>query len=179
MTPELRALVEHAAARRAMLIGLVDAIPADGWSRQAPGDEWNARRHLDHVATVDGLLQPFVTEAARGAGTVWLGGAAPGALERLRLAAADEAGELAIPEVLARMRHERAGMTRAIADLPPSALECAVCVHDANGEARSWPLRQYLGYWAEHDTEHESAIRAAIRTSPDLAAVMLARRRSG
>ena len=70
--PEVRTLVERAAARRHVLEGLIASVPDDYWDRQASDDAWTALDHVRHVATVDSMLVELAEAAGRtGEGCGW------------------------------------------------------------------------------------------------------------
>lgn len=46
MIPEVAVIARRAAARRAMLDGLLDAIPPSFWEYCAPEDAWTVRNHV-------------------------------------------------------------------------------------------------------------------------------------
>lgn len=179
MIPEVAVIARRAAARRAMLDGLLDAIPTSYWEQRAPGDAWSVRNHLEHVATADRPLLALLEEARRGTGEAWLGGPEPGAFLRARDEAMTEVSALPIGDLRDLLCASRAAVETALATLPFAACECAVRVAGAEdrwGMPVAWPLRTYLASWAGHDGLHEAAIRNAITSPPDLVTIMQARR---
>jgi len=180
MNPEIAVLLQRAAGRRILLEGLLDSIPAAYWERQAPGDTWPAIDHLRHLATVDDLVLPIVQQAAGGRGSVWLGGRKPTDLGQKREAAMNRVAGMSITGLRSRVRSSREAVAVVVGRLPTSSLDCVVraaASDDGWSAPPEWPLRAYLAGWAEHDTIHGEAIRRAITSPPDLAAVALVRRR--
>jgi len=183
MLPEVRVIVERAAARRASLEGLIEAIPADYWARRATGEAWSAHDHLAHVAGIDALTSETLTQILGGERAAWIAGATtPEMLATRREALLDEAAGMAVAALRERMRETRAELVELLAGLDTGHLEVTVLVAgvvDAWGEPLAVGLRRYLASLPEHDTEHEHAIRQAISAPPDLSAVALTRRLSG
>jgi hypothetical protein len=178
MEPEQRVFVERARARRWQLEALVAAIPEGYWDRRAPGDDWSARDHLAHLATVDQLVVELL-DALRQGQQAWLGGPEPAALERRREDARLRVRGEPTGVLLATMRAERGRALAALRSSPATLLDGTVrvaSVLDAWGRATSWSLRAYLASWIEHDDLHAEAIRRAITVPPDLSTVLLARR---
>ena len=182
MLPEVRVIVERAAARRASLEGLIDAIPDDYWTRRATGEAWSARDHLAHVAGIDVMTSETLTQILAGNRAASIAGATtPEELTARRDALLDEAATMAVAALRERMRRTRAGLVRLLASLDAGHLEATVLVAgvvDAWGEPLAFGLRRYLVSLPDHDTEHEQAIRRAISAPPDLSAVALTRRRT-
>ena len=180
--PEMRTLVERAAARRHVLEGLIASVPEDYWERQATGDAWTALDHVRHVATVDGMLVELAEAAGRPGEELWVGGTQDaGALEGRRVALMEGVGEQGIDELVATMWESREAAVEALLALPVEALDREVRVAGVVtpwGEPHVFTLRAYLAAWAEHDGEHEAAIRRAIETPPDVTALTLAARRA-
>ncbi len=169
MNPEVRVLLERANARRISLLGLVDVIPAQFWSRREDTDSWTARQHLAHVATADELLLETLSEE---------GPAASYESRRSELLAAAE--EWPIRDLLARMERERARLAASLDGVSFLSLDGhiqAAGVRDAWGREAAWPVRALLAAWAEHDTGHELAIRRAVTSPPAAAALSAAARR--
>lgn len=168
MNPEVRVFLDRANARRVSLLGLVDVIPDQFWARREDRDSWTARQHVAHVATADELLLETIPGEA----------AAPYEVRRSELLTA--AAEWPMPDLLARMERERARLAAWLEGLSLLSLDGyikAVGVRDAWGREVSWPVRALLAAWAEHDTGHELAIRRAVTTPPDAAALSTAARR--
>lgn len=179
--PEVRTLVERAAARRHVLEGLIESIPEEFWRRQAPDDAWTALDHLRHVATVDGMVVELAEAAGQPGEALWVGGATDAAeLEARRLALMEAVAGQPVGELVEKMQASREGAVEAVLALSQGALDREVRVAGVLttwGEPHSFSLRAYLGAWAEHDGEHEAAIRRAIETPPDFTALTLAARR--
>jgi len=182
MLPEVRVIVERAAARRASLEGLVEAIPADFWARRATGDAWSAHDHLTHVATIDELTGETLNQILSGERTVWIAGAGtPEMLAARRQALLDKEAAMPMAALRQRMRETRVGLVRLLASLRAVHLDARILVAgvvEGWGEPLAFGLRRYLAALPDHDTEHEQAIRQAISAPPDLSAVALTRRRS-
>ena len=180
--PEMRTLVERAATRRHVLEGLIASVPDEYWERRAPGDDWTALDHVRHVATVDAMVVELV-EAAERPGELWAGGVREAdELEARRTALMDGVRDRDIHELVATMRESREAAVGALLALSQGALDREVRVAGVLtpwGEPHASSLRVHLGGWAaEHDREHEAAIRRAIETPPDLTALTLAARRA-
>ena len=174
--PELRTLVERAAGRRHMLEGLIESVPDDYWQRQASGDDWTALDHLRHVATVDRMLVELLTAAQESDEELWAGDTSDEAeLEARRVALMDGVREQTFEALVETMRGSREAAFEVVLGLPAAALEREVRVA---GAPQGFPLRTYLAVWAEHDSEHEAAIRRAIETPPDATTLTLAARRA-
>ena len=180
--PEVRTLVERAAARRHVLEGLIASVPDDYWDRQASDDAWTALDHVRHVATVDGMLVELAEAAGRPGEGLWVGGTRDAAaLEGRRVGLMDGVREESVGELAETMRESREAAVEALLALPAAALEREVRVAGVLtpwGEPHAFSLRAYLTAWAEHDGEHEAAIRRAIETPPDVTALTLAARRT-
>ena len=169
MHPVLRVLLERAAAKRVSLLGLASVIPDDFWSRRTPDDEWTARQHLVHALTADAAVADFIA-----------GGPQSTSLEAARAGAIAEGAELSMPELLERAAKGRARLVEVLSAMTPMDLERTLAIPGATnawGEQLSITVFQYLEQWAAHDAVHETAIREAIATSPDLTAIAMARRR--
>ena len=180
--PEIRTLVERAAARRQVLEGLIESVPDDYWVRQASGDAWTALDHLRHVATVDAMLVELV-EAAREPGKeLWAGDTSDEAvLEARRVELMDRVREQPVGRLLETMRESREEALEVVLGMSVETLDREVRVAgalNAWGEPQAFPLRAYLAVWVEHDGEHEAAIRGAIETPPDVTTLTLAARRA-
>ncbi len=174
--PELRTLVERAAARRHMLEGLIESVPDDYWQRQDPGDDWTAQDHLRHVATVDRMLVDLLKAAQESSGALWAGDTSDAAvLEERRVALMDGVREQNVGALVETMRESREAAVMAVLGMSVAALEREVRVA---GAPQGLPLRTYLAIWAEHDSEHEAAIRQAMETPPDATTLTLAARRA-
>lgn len=172
VNPEVRMLAERASARRLALLGLVEVVPGDYWSRREPGEPWTARNHLEHVATADALLRDAIAAACTGEPL-----SVPYEARRAHLMTEVAPAQLA--GVLERMTWERSLTTRALDRLPGEALDAVLMlpgVVDQFGRATAWPLRQLLTAWAEHDTVHEHGIRLAVTAPPDAGALAVATR---
>ena len=174
--PEVRTLLERAAARRHVLEGLIASVPEDYWDRRAPDDAWTALDQVRHVATVDRMLVQLV-EAARESGEeLWAGDTSDAAvLEERRVALMDGVREQTVGALVEMMRESRAEAVEAVLGMSVEALDREVRVA---GAPQGFPLRTYLAIWAEHDSEHEAAIRRAIETPPDATTLTLAARRA-
>ena len=179
--PEVRTLVERASARRHVLEGLIESIPEEFWGRQAQDDDWTALDHLRHVATVDGLVVELAEAARRTREALWVGGATDAAeLEGRRLALMAAVAGQPVEDLVETMRASRGEAVEAVLALSQGALDGEVRVAGvltAWGEPHTFSLRAYLGAWAEHDGEHEAAIRRAVETPPDFTTLTLAARR--
>ena len=174
--PELRTLVERAAGRRHMLEGLIESVPDDYWARQASGDDWTALDHLRHVATVDRMLVALLMAAQELDEELWAGDTSDEAeLEARRVALMEGVREQGVEALIETMGKSRAAAVEAVLELPAAALDREVRVA---GAPQGLPLRTYLAIWAEHDSEHEAAIRRAIETPPDATTLTLAARRA-
>ena len=181
MHPELATLLQRARTNRAVLRGLIDAIPPDYWPRRSEGDAWDALDHLRHVATVDELVVDLAEAAGDGARELWLAGTAnqrdlAERRERLR----ESVSEHDPHGLVTLMEASREAAETAIGELPPASLEAVVRVAGvvtAWGEPQRFTLRGYLAAWAEHDGEHDRAIRRAIETAPAPSVLSLAARR--
>ncbi len=179
--PELRVLVERAAAHRAALESLLDVIPADYLPNRGPGDGWSVRNHLEHLATVEDFVVETLETVEGGAAEAWAANEPTLArlLERRsqRMAAVEN---FAVGDLRARMASSRQSLVLRLSALDPARLETPVMVAglvDAWGQPRRFSLREYLRSWPDHDVEHAFAIRAAISTRPDLSVAAMARRR--
>lgn len=175
--PVIRVFVERAESRRAALLGLAAAVPGPYWTRSALGESWTAWEHLAHTASADSLFAPLVAGAGASMGTIDPGPA--DAFAAARTGALDQYGALPLTELLEAAAAARRDLVAVLATLGPHHLERAVRVPGARnawGEPLAITLHSYLEQWAAHDGLHESAIREAISTPPDLSAVMLARR---
>lgn len=179
MLPEVRVFFERAGARRQSLLGLVEAIPSTYWPRTAPGDAWSARNHLEHVATADTFLDDIVARMVDGAET-WLAGTADAhGLLAARAEAMQRFDGLPLDAILDAMAVARTRLARSLAVLERSHLLKPVFIAghvSAWGEPRAITLGSYLDAWAAHDSAHESSIRDAVSTPPDLVTVALTRR---
>lgn len=180
MLPELQVLLERAAARRAMLDGLLDVIPVEDWERRAEGDAWTIENHVQHLATIEGLMIETVDAVIAGERELWAGGR-----ERLsefveaRALAMAEVGGLEPAELRTEMAQSRAAMNQAIAVLEAWHLEATVRISgvvDSWGRPVGMSLRAYLRAWPEHDLEHDAAIRRALQARPDLSTAAMVRR---
>jgi len=180
MLPEVRVLIERAAARRFALDGLLDAIPGDYWARSAPGDAWPVRSHVEHLATIESLVTETVAAVIQGEREAWAGGAGSvdALTERRALLMAAVAGA-SQEELRASMVHSRAVLVASVETLEPIHLEAVVLVA---GVVNSWgqpvlfSLREYLLAWPDHDTSHDAAIRRAMESPPDLSTAALVQR---
>lgn len=176
MIPVVRVLIGRAAARRESLLALVDVVPADYWSRTAPGESWSAHRHLLHALSAEDALEGLLQNINEGSGPLALEAAA---LYAEREAAIEAAGALELGSLIERSALARERTVRLLADLTPASIERTLVVAMPPG---SWPAQSvmaayaYLEQWAAHDAGHEAAIRDAISTPPDLSAVAHARR---
>lgn len=180
MLPEVRVILERAAARRAMLDGLLDVIPVEDWERRAEGDAWTIEHHVQHLATVEGLVIATVEAIRTGEAEVWAGGSEQltGFMEARAMAMA-EVAHLEPVELRARMAESRAAMSVAVARLEPRELETTVRIAgvvDSWGRPIGMSLRAYLQAWPEHDVEHDAAVRRALRARPDLSTAAIVRR---
>ncbi len=179
MLPEVRVFLERANARRQSLPGLTTVIPEGYWPRTAPGDLWSARNHLEHVASADAFLEDMVASLVAGTET-WLARTIdPGVLASARTAAMAALAPLPFEDLLSAMAESRAALAAALALMDPTHLLAPVFVAghvSAWGEPRPVAFSSYLDTWAAHDGAHESAIREAVSTPPDLVTVAMARR---
>jgi hypothetical protein len=179
MLPEVRVFFERAGARRQSLLGLVTAIPSAYWLRTAPGDAWSARNHLEHVATADTFLDHIVTTLVDGA-EAWLAGTAdPRDLLAARAEAMRSFDGVPLDAILEAMTAARTRLAQSLAVLERSHLLAPVFIAghvSAWGEPRAITFGSYLDAWAAHDSAHESSIRDAVSTPPDLVTVALTRR---
>ena len=180
--PEVRTLVERAASRRHALEGLIAAVPEAYWGLRAAGDQWTALDHVRHVATVDVVVVELAEAAGAPGEALWVGGARnAAALEERRAGLMEGVREQERGALIETMRRSREDAMRALLAAPVGALERGVRVAGsltAWGEPRAFTLRSWLAAWAEHDGEHEAAIRRAIETPPDATALTLAARRA-
>lgn len=172
--PEARTILERAWARRESLLALIETIPADYWTRQAAGDAWTARNHLEHLATIDAVVLPILESPAP-------------VLDEELLAAREGAMQavagLEVGELIQRLESSRRDLVGAVACLTLHALarDIQLPARDAWSPPGTISVRGYLAQWAEHDTLHEGAIRRAIANQPgpgDLAAAAFARRQA-
>lgn len=179
MLPEVRVFFERAGARHQSLLGLVAAIPPTYWPRTAPGDAWSARNHLEHAATADAFLNEVVARLVDGAET-WLAGTAdPHGLLVARAEAMQRFEGVPLDAVLDAMAVARSRLARSLAVLERSHLLEPIFIAghvSAWGEPRPIAFGSYLDAWAAHDSAHESCIRDAVSTPPDLVTVALTRR---
>lgn len=174
--PEVRTLFERAAARRHVLEGLIASVPDDFWERRAADDDWTALDHVRHVATFEGIVIELADAARRPGEELWVGNVREAeALEARRAGLMEGVAEQSITELAATMRASREAAVEALAALPQAALDREVRIP---GAPTTFTVRACLAIWAEHDGEHEAAIRRAIETPPDLAALTLAARRA-
>ncbi len=180
--PEVRTLFERAAARRHVLEGLIASVPDDFWARRAADDDWTALDHVRHVATFEGIVIELADAARRPGEELWVGNAREAAaLEARRIRLMEGVAEQGITELAATMRASREAAVEALAALPQAALDREVRIAGATaplGAPHTFTVRACLAIWAEHDGEHEAAIRRAIETPPDLTALTLAARRA-
>jgi len=180
--PEIRTLVERAAARRQVLEGLIESVPDDYWKRQASGDDWTALDHLRHVATVDRMLVNLVEAAREPDKELWAGDTNDEAeLEARRVALMDQVREQPVETLVETMRKSRERALSVVLGMSVETLDREVRVAGVVnewGEPQTFPLRSYLAVWVEHDGEHEDAIRRAIETPPDATTLTLAARRA-
>jgi hypothetical protein len=170
MEPVVRVLLERADARRVSLLQLVDAVPAELWSRGVAGDSWTAFSHLAHSLSTDAVLATLIGRFEQ---------TSLEELAALRIAALESSAALELKTLLDLAGERRETIRTLLAALPPAALDHRLSWHlDPRGWGRSVSLSlyAYLEAWAVHDTEHEHAIREAISTSPDLSAIAHARR---
>lgn len=176
MIPVVRVLFERALARRESLLGLVEVVPGDYWTRSAGGDSWTAYTHLAHALTADNALADLADLLAGGAGPVRLTAAAMYA-ERERCI--QSSADLSPAALVVQAGRSRDRLTRQFGLLAPADLD-RVLVWELPGGSLpaevSISLFAYLEQWAVHDSGHEGAIRAAISTTPDLSAVAHIRR---
>lgn len=180
MLPEVRVLVERAMARRVSLEGLLDALPEHFWERVAPGEVWSIRQQVAHIGHTDEVMALLLAEARDGRREVWVGGTddAREFLE-VRSAAVMRAGELGIDELRAIAVSSREQVVEAVSGLENEHLEAGIRIAaavDRWGVPVLWSLREYLAAWTAHDPEHETSIRAAMVTAPDLSTVALTQR---
>jgi len=180
MLPELQVLLERAAARRAMLDGLLDVIPPEDWERRAEGDAWTIENHVQHLATIEGLMIETLDRVTAGETEVWAGGAERlGAFVEARARAMGTVSGLEPAELRAEMAQSRAAMNAAMAGLEARHLEATVRISgvvDSWGRPIAMSLRAYLRGWPEHDLEHDAAIRRALQARPDLSTAAMVRR---
>ena len=180
MLPEVRTLAQRAAAHRFALEGLFDALPESYWERAAPGDAWNARNHLQHLATVEAVMVEDLSRVIDGANDLWLGGSADAAFFYERRAATMKAvSDLASAALRGEMSANRAHAVNSLGALTADHMEASLRIPgvvDRWGQHVRYSLREYLTAWPNHDVAHESAIRTAISAPPDLGAVALTRR---
>ncbi|MCL4240199.1 MAG: hypothetical protein KJ048_02505 [Dehalococcoidia bacterium] len=179
MLPEVRVFLERANARRQSLLGLAAVVPEGYWPRTAPGDIWSARNHLEHVASADAFLEDMVASLVAGTET-WLARTAdPGDLVSARAAAMAAFAPLPFDDLVSAMGESRAALAASLALVDRTHLLAPIFVAgyvSAWGEPRPTAFSSYLDTWAAHDGAHESAIRDAVSTPPDLVAVAMARR---
>jgi uncharacterized damage-inducible protein DinB len=162
---ELRVLLERANARRLSLLGLVEVIPDEYWSKQEDAGSWTAGQHLAHAATADELLLETVS------------GAREARYENLRAVLLSDAEGEPLHALLARMERDRARIAAWLDGLSHDWLESMIelaGLQDSWGRPVSWPVRALLSAWSEHDTGHELAIRRAITAPPDATALSAA-----
>jgi hypothetical protein len=180
MLPEVRVLLERAEARRHVIHGLLEVVPEAFWLRSASGDAWSARSHVAHLGAMDGPVATLLGRASFGAPEAWLYDTSdPAALESVRSTAMAQLVYSSPQELLRALAQARHAVVAALEELRPAELEMHVLVAgaaDGWGRQMRWPLRDYLRHWAEHDAVHETAIREAFTTPPDLSAVALTRR---
>ena len=181
--PEMRTLVERAAARRHVLEGLIASVPEDYWDRRAPDDAWTALEHVRHVATVDAMVVELLEAAERPEEELWAGGVRDVAeLEARRVELMEAVRDQDIHELVVTMRESREAVVVALLAIRVEALDREVRVAGVVtpwGEPHASSLRAHLTGWAgQHDGEHEAAIRRAIETPPDVTALTLAARRA-
>ncbi|MGE0601380.1 MAG: maleylpyruvate isomerase N-terminal domain-containing protein [Dehalococcoidia bacterium] len=175
MNRVVRVFAERAVARRESLLELVSVVPEDSWSRNAPGEPWDAFHHLAHALSADNgvseVLPAFTRTAARTIPVVEL-------LSR-RESTIESAVALDLDQLLAQGAAARRQVLVTLEDLEQSDLECAALFIDQRSpwsQPAPITLFAYLEQWSHHDAEHEAAIRAAISTPPDLSAVAHTRR---
>jgi uncharacterized damage-inducible protein DinB len=182
MLPEVRTFVERATTHRELVEQLLDVIPGEYWFRRAAGEEWSARKHLEHLATAEDLLVEDLQRVIDGATQVWLGGSQDAsATARRREEAMQAVAEEPVSALRERMHASREHTLTVLARVDAGHLEATLLVPGVTnpwGEPLRLSLREYLAAWPAHDTEHEAAIRRAITAPPDLSAVALTRRRS-
>jgi hypothetical protein len=180
MVPEVRVLLDRANRHRYAILELLDTAPEQFWRRAVPGDAWSARAHVAHLVTMDEPVAALARAAASGARVAWIFGTAEaGVMEAARMAAMAEFSGADPGDLRSALVSARTGLREALDALSGNSLEMDVLVAgavDAWGRQHTWPLRDYLRHWAEHDRIHEAAIRAAFTAPPDLSAVALTRR---
>lgn len=176
MIPVVRVLIGRAAARRESLLALADVVPADYWSRTAPGESWSAQRHLVHALSAEDALEGLLERINEGSGPLAL---EAGDLYAEREAAIEAAADLELASLIEQSVRARERTVRLLAALTPASIERMLVVVMPPG---AWPAQSvlvayaYLEQWAAHDAGHEAAIRDAISTPPDLSAVAHVRR---
>lgn len=175
MNHVVRVFVERAQARRASLLDLATAIPEDFWTRRPPGEPWGAYRHLAHAlsadAGVNAMIPAFISSSFQRFQVTQL------LAERAKSIASAEA--LDFPALLDFASTGRREVIDALTRIEQDLLESEAAFIDERSEWAqpvALSLFAYLDQWATHDSAHESAIRAAIATSPDLSAIAHTRR---
>lgn len=181
MLPEVRVMLERARSARVSLDGLLDVLPADYWDRAEAGSRWTLRDQLAHLASADGILEDLLRSVTAGESRVWVGGTEdPAELFVRREAPLTELGWLSLEALRTNAAEARAAVESGCAGLDASMLDAGVFIAgalDRWAEPLRWGLRVYLSSWAAHDSVHETSIRAAIATTPDLSTVALTQRR--
>lgn len=139
---------------------------------RAPDQGWSIRHNLAHIAAVDRIVAEILN--------------APDVVVDAApfLAARDERREgyarLGPADLRVEVQASRVDLVDVILDLDAGALGRRVTVQGSPFE-RGWTLefRSYLAAWAIHDTDHELAIREALRSriSPGVLAATVAGRR--
>jgi hypothetical protein len=177
MLATVRVLIERAEGARFRLVDLASAVPEELLSRRGPGDDWPVRTHLGHAFTSDGPVKTLVD------GLLSAEADCEALFEKVmaeRASAIASAQERSVEELMDLAGRERHRLISALARVQPAHLELTVTVpgvRDAWGRPVVVSLVGYLQAWCQHDLEHETAIREAIQTTPDLAAVALVQRR--
>ena len=175
MNRVVRVFVERATARRQSLLELVSVVPGDSWTRKAPGEAWDAFHHLAHALSADSGVADVIPEFVRHEPTSIQ---IEELLSRRETVIAAAAG-LDIESLVARGHQARREILATLERLHQTDLERQISFLDQRS-AWSQPaqitLFAYLEQWSHHDAEHESAIRTAISTPPDLSAVAQTRR---
>ncbi|MEO8538619.1 MAG: hypothetical protein ABI577_02685 [bacterium] len=174
----VRVLVQRAASGRHSLLELVSVLPGGYLERQATDDDWPAHVHLGHALTSDALVADFVRLVHGDAGSDELG-VHFASLAAGRIAAIDSAIKLPLPELLDLAADAREALVGELQLLAAGHLEFVLPVpgvRDAWGQPLGVSVLSYLQQWANHDSGHESAVRRAIATNPDLSTVALTRR---
>lgn len=170
--PEIRSVLHRARSNRLVLDQLVEQVPGERWDNRAEGEQWSARVHLAHLATIDDVTRAML-EAGRGREFVM---GADVMMQRITLL--NEIADRDVADLRARMASSRAAMEQHLAAFGEHELGGTVVVERPGvyPPEQRLSVRAYLASWAEHDAGHTEAIRAAVTAPLQPAALAAAQR---